>query len=349
MGDREQLIQQLKTQRTPTEEVILKRRSVRVYKKEQVPEFMVKRILEAGRFAPSAGNCQPWKFIVIRDLERIDELTQSVVSVCKKFKSLIDYREPGKKWRLPMAKLNIKLKPNDLHPVPFGAVSLIADGKFGLYHGAPTVIIILKDVRGVSSPELDCGIAGQNMVLAAHSMGLGTCWVGFTKLAFRYNKELKKKYGIQYPYEFGNSIGIGWPVGEPDGMVYRQTHLTDWYEDGQKKVIGPATINRRASFSSSEKKRLPRYDNPQEIEWGTVEIDQEMCNGCKLCVQVCPCGALEVVEKKVRMVADPYAGCVMCADCQAICPEGAITPSKAYRYSGYYKTLDHGELKPPEL
>ncbi len=62
MGKQEQLAENLKTEWTPTEEVILKRRSVRAYKKEQVPEFMIKRILEAGRFAPSAGNGQPWKF-----------------------------------------------------------------------------------------------------------------------------------------------------------------------------------------------------------------------------------------------------------------------------------------------
>ena len=49
-------LERLKREFTETEKVILSRRSVRQYKKEQVPEFMVKRILEAGRFAPSAGN-----------------------------------------------------------------------------------------------------------------------------------------------------------------------------------------------------------------------------------------------------------------------------------------------------
>ena len=49
-------LEKLKKDFTETEKVILSRRSVRQYKKEQVPEFMVKRILEAGRFAPSAGT-----------------------------------------------------------------------------------------------------------------------------------------------------------------------------------------------------------------------------------------------------------------------------------------------------
>jgi nitroreductase len=237
MGKQEQLAEKLTTEWTPTEEVILKRRSVRLYKKEQVPEFMVKRILEAGRFAPSAGNGQPWKFVVLREPEIINGVTETTIKICKMFKSLIDYRIPGKRWRLPIAKLNIKLKPAELHPVPFGAVTLIADRKLGLYHGAPTVIMIFKDVRGISNPDLDCGIAGQNMVLAAHSMGLGTCWVSFAKLAFQYTGKWKKRLGIKYPYKFVTSLSVGWPVGEPDGIIARPTHEVEWYENGTKKVV----------------------------------------------------------------------------------------------------------------
>lgn len=219
---------------TATEEVILRRRSVRVYKKKQVPEFMIRRILEAGRFAPSAGNCQPWKFVVVRDPELIRGMTDTTVKICKIFRWMLDYRWTKSVWRRLNAIINIRLKPNDLHPVPFGAVGFIADRRLSLYHGAPTVILIFKDVRGVGSPDLDCGIAGQNMVLAAHSMGLGTCWVSFAKLAFQYGRRWKKKFGIAYPYKFVTSLSIGWPVGKPDGMVERPTHTVDWYENGAR-------------------------------------------------------------------------------------------------------------------
>ena len=229
-------IERLRKDWTETEKVILRRRSVRLYKKEQVPEFMVKRILEAGRFAPSAGNSQPWKFIVLRDPEIIDGITQTVVDTSKKFNAMLDYRKQGPFWRRPLAKAFIRVRHNDLHPVPFGAIGMISEGRLGLWHGAPTVILVFKDVRGVSSPELDCGIAGQNMVLAAHSMGLGTCWVGFGKLAFQYTDKWKKRLNIEYPYAWGTSLAIGWPKGEPDGMVQRPAHPVDWYENGSKTV-----------------------------------------------------------------------------------------------------------------
>ncbi len=61
-------------------DVIKKRRSVRKYRKDRIPDNVLRRILEAGRIAPSAKNIQPWKFIVIKDEER----KKKVADACKK-------------------------------------------------------------------------------------------------------------------------------------------------------------------------------------------------------------------------------------------------------------------------
>ena len=223
---------------TPTEKVIHERRSVRKYKEEQVPEYLIRRILEAGRFAPSAGNCQPWKFIVVRDKETIDEMERDVIKVCKLFKGMLDWRKKGILGKLVWlnAKFMIRLMPNELHPIPFGAIGLMADGVLKLFHDAPTVILLLMDKRGVGKPLIDIGICGENMVLAAHSMGLGTCWVGFAELVGR-SRKWRKRFGIEYPYKLVEGISIGYPFGEPDGMVERETHEIDWHENGKKKVL----------------------------------------------------------------------------------------------------------------
>jgi len=206
---------------TETEKVILSRRSVRLYKDQQVPEDLVRRILEAGRFAPSAGNCQPWKFVVVRDKEILDALAGSVIAVCKNMVEMFGQAKP----------------PDPLHPVPYSAVGMIAAGRFGIFHGAPTVILIFKDGRGVVNPDLDCGIAGQNMVLAAHSLGLGTCWVSFAGFAFQYVPEWQERFGIEFPYEFVTSVAVGYPEGSPNGMAQRETHAVEWYENGSKKIV----------------------------------------------------------------------------------------------------------------
>jgi nitroreductase len=109
------------------EDVIYRRRSVRFYKKKQVPEYLVRRILEAGRFAPSAGNGQTWKFIVVRDQKMIEEMAEDIINVTKRVKKFADYIEPGnerKEWR---ARLLQRRMPNMFHPIPFGAMKFMAD------------------------------------------------------------------------------------------------------------------------------------------------------------------------------------------------------------------------------
>jgi nitroreductase len=61
--------------------VVLKRRSVRKFKKDSVPEKALKNMLDSGRWAPSAGNCQPWRFVVITDVDVKNE----VALVCTRF------------------------------------------------------------------------------------------------------------------------------------------------------------------------------------------------------------------------------------------------------------------------
>lgn len=58
-------------------EIIAERRSVRAYKRQEVSEEKLDRILEAARLAPSASNRQPWKFVVVRDSETRRELAKA--------------------------------------------------------------------------------------------------------------------------------------------------------------------------------------------------------------------------------------------------------------------------------
>jgi len=221
----------------PVEEVIFRRRSVRFYQEKQVPEYLVRRVLEAGRFAPSAGNAQPWKFVVIQDHAMIEEMTREVVKVCRRVVGFADYTEPGRERREGVAKALQRFLPNMFHPIPLAAMKLIAQDKLGVWHGAPTVISILVDSRAPGKPFLDAGIAGQNMVLAAHSFGLGTCWVSFIA-PLGMIPGWRKRLGIHPPYKLATSIALGYPRGNPDGLVPRETKAVDWYrEDGKTTVV----------------------------------------------------------------------------------------------------------------
>ncbi len=218
---------------TETELVLLRRRSTRYFKKKQVPENLVMRILEAGRFAPTVGNGQYWRYSVVRDEKLIKEMTDKLYDIGQKMKILDYWTKP---FRKPLVKMLQFLFPNMLHPVPHAVVRLIGLMNFDPLWSAPTVILLYKDKRCIGSPELNLGILGQNMVIAAHSMGLGTCWIGLVKALNRFPK-WKKLLDIEYPYELMEAVVVGYPVGEADGFCARDTHAIDWYEDGEVKTI----------------------------------------------------------------------------------------------------------------
>lgn len=216
---------------TPVEEVILNRRSIRAFKSKPLPDFMIRRILEAGRFAPSAGNAQPWKFAVINSPEIIAAMERDAVKMAKILMWFLDYgRSKFRRIFLkPWTKLIIRFQVNQLHPVPFGLLREIAKGHTLVFHGAPTFILLYEDRRGVSKPATDIGVCGQNMVLAAHSMGAGACWIGLVKLLMYY-PYWRKFFKIAFPYKLENLIAVGWPKVKSDGQVPREVQLVEWYE-----------------------------------------------------------------------------------------------------------------------
>jgi nitroreductase len=223
------------------EEAILRRRSIRKYKRAQVPAHLVRRMLEAGRYAPSQGNCQPWKFVVVRDAEMIRGMEEFCVEECKKLSAGFDYTNYPRgtfKHFVTRAKARLlgRLQPNMLHPVPVAVMTLIAQGRFAVFHRAPTVILLLMDKRGIGSPEIDIGICGTNIVLAAQSYGLGTCWVGFSKLLSK-SREWCDRLGVEDPYEISEAITVGYPIGDPTRLIARDTHEIAWFEDGKKELV----------------------------------------------------------------------------------------------------------------
>ena len=147
---------------TPALAAIHERRSIRSYTSEPVPHETVERLLDAAVWAPSAMNTQPWSFVVVQDPELLDRFETEAAEPYR--------REP------PEGEL-ATLPPDQLA----GLRDLINTPGFGIFHGAPAVIVIY------SSSELgipDCYLAAQNLMLAATTLGLGSCPIGLARPFF---------------------------------------------------------------------------------------------------------------------------------------------------------------------
>lgn len=163
-----------------TLKIIRQRRSIRKFKSEQLKDVEVQEIIEAGLYAPSAHNDQSWNFTVIQNSELIAELN-------------IEAKEAAKDCPDEMIK---KMANNE---------------RFNIFYGAPTLIIVSGRNNAIM-PQIDCAAATENMLIAAESLNIGSCWNGIIGFLFNGSKveEYKKKLNIPEGYTPYYGIAFGY-------------------------------------------------------------------------------------------------------------------------------------------
>ena len=151
------------------------RRGIRHFRPDEVPDELIKQMLEAARLAPSGSNIQPWRFLVIKDTEVKKELRPicleqqfieeaPVVIVC--FSDLEAYsREARRKRRQEFIK--------------FGVTATLS-GRFAdpKYRARRDSLPTPSRAELIASAKANTFIAIEHLVLMATALGLGTCWVG---------------------------------------------------------------------------------------------------------------------------------------------------------------------------
>ena len=133
-------------------EVIKNRRAVRDYLDQEIPLDLIKEIIRESCQAPSSGNGQPWRFVIINNLDMIKRLSDESKS---NLLALLDQRPDS-----PIRKYEAILKNKD----------------FNVFYNAPSVVFIVGP-EAVRSLRVDCSLAAAYFMMSAASRGLGTCWV----------------------------------------------------------------------------------------------------------------------------------------------------------------------------
>ncbi len=165
-----------------TLKLIASRRSHRAYESTPLTEEQLSALLDAAVASPSAVNRQPWHFVVVRDAALIDAMDAEVHNTVMK-------REESAR------------SPRFLDPA------------FHVFYHAPCVIFILGKKNSIWT-QLDCGIAVENIALAAESIGLGSVILGMPRDAFAGDRkqEFLSALNAAEDEEFAIAIAVGTPT-----------------------------------------------------------------------------------------------------------------------------------------
>ena len=138
-------------------EFIKSRRSTRKFKDIAVEQEKLEKVLEAGRYAPSGGNCQTVHFIVVQNQEALSKLAELVQQ-----EFALMEETPG------MYK---------------SIVNSIRNSKKGgyIFHYSAPVLIIVANQKDYGNNIADCSCALENMMLMANALDLGNCWINQLK------------------------------------------------------------------------------------------------------------------------------------------------------------------------
>jgi nitroreductase len=175
----------------PILEAVRKRRSVRSYEKKPVPRDLVNTIIEAGNQAPSAMNSQPWRFVAVEDQSLKKRLLAAALPMAKGILENVKETDP-ERYRSIMKRYDEMEDP--------------------IYYSAPVVLFVIGAGRYA---DHSCPLACENIMLAAHSLGLGSCWVGFGAMVTD-DQEIRKALELREDEKIFGPILIGYPKTYPD-------------------------------------------------------------------------------------------------------------------------------------
>jgi nitroreductase len=169
-------------------ELLTNRRSIRDFEKRDVTLSVVREIIQDTCMAPTAGNRQPCRFIIIRDREQIKRLS------AESKRHLLDdlTRNPSS----PLKQYEDRLR----------------NETYNVFHNAPCLVYVIGPAD-LHSLQVDCGLTVAYFMFSAASRGLGTCWIGLG--AHIRDRETLADLGVPEGFRIVAPVILGYPISIP--------------------------------------------------------------------------------------------------------------------------------------
>lgn len=181
------------------------RRSVRQFKNEPVEKEKIERIIEAGRFSPTASNSQSVRYLVLQN--QLEEARKLAVSALYK------------------AAMNLPAELVRYQDTYLRVYEADKQNRDILFHNASTIIAVM-DHR--VNNNTNAAIAASRMELMANALGMGACFIGLFVRALDFSPELNEFLGINSRYKITAALAIGYPAVHYLRTVPRKPAKVEW-------------------------------------------------------------------------------------------------------------------------
>ena len=191
------------------ERFLRRRRSIRRFRRDPVEPAKIDRLLDIARYAPTGGNVQGVHYTVLTG----DEVRRLEVATANFYRQLI------RRLESPLGRLLVRaiVGPEGMERLVKGVPDLKRDvdrvdrNEKGYCHNAPVVILVHGGKIYPTIPE-DCCFATYHLILAAETLGLGSCLIGFITQAAARSKTIRDVVGLPKDHRIYSTLAVGYPA-----------------------------------------------------------------------------------------------------------------------------------------
>lgn len=205
-----------------------RRRSIRLYRKKPVSRETIAEVIEAGRYAPTGGNRQNVRYLVLDSPARITELSDLCAAFLEKGVRIAGHPIPLS----VLSRLGGKEMADSLRR--YASLFRVFQERRGrgedrLFYQAPALILVHAN-RFETSSAFNCAVALYSSALKAEALGLGTCFNGFLQISANRSLRVKKFLGLPRTHLCYGTMTLGYPRVSFPRLVKRDPPRIKYFE-----------------------------------------------------------------------------------------------------------------------
>jgi nitroreductase/NAD-dependent dihydropyrimidine dehydrogenase PreA subunit len=206
--------------------LVLNRRSIRQFKDKPVPKDILEEILDLARFSPTGSNTENVYYTIVQDKKIVKKISNYITTKVKRFVTTLEDPKGREIMKTQMPKEEYELAIESL-PRTKGILKNIEkgidfwcwEGEIIYIHGNPTMGGVLTD----------SALAAAHIMLAAETLGLGTCSLGYLTFHTNRSDTIKELIGLPKNHMVGYSLVIGYPQVKYKRIPSRKPTRAQWF------------------------------------------------------------------------------------------------------------------------